>query len=206
MAKKTARIAGTARNLRLRRNARIARARKTRKVKTGIQRMSTKLTENVVMESIGQEALPVVEYLKGRKDISEFVIAKGIRAEVGYVRQMLYKLQNQNLVTYFRKKDREKGWYISYWSFNPKGVPDLALAIKRNRLQMLKERLYNEEKHRGLFYICPKFCSRMEFEAATEAGFRCPECGQPLQHQDNGKTIERIKENITELSKEAAVA
>ena len=181
-------------------------ARKPRRVKTGIQRQSSKLTHSVVNESIGDEALPVVEYLKGRKDTSEFVIAKGIKAEVGFVRQMLYKLQNQNLVTYFRKKDREKGWYISYWTFNSKGVPDLALAIKRNRLQMLKERLRNEEKNKGLFYICPKFCSRMEFEAATDVEFRCPECGKQLQNQDNGRTIERIRENITELEQSATPA
>ena len=180
--------------------------RKVRKVKSGIQRFSQKLTEHVVSDSIGPEAMPVVEYLKGKRDISEFQIAKKIRAEVGFVRQMLYKLQNQNLVTYFRKKDRQKGWYISYWTFNQKGVPELALSIKRNRLQMLKERLRSEEKNEGLFYICPKFCSRMEFEAAIEAGFRCPECGQQLQHQDNGKTIERLRENITEMEKEKAVA
>lgn len=174
-------------------------AKRMRKVKTGMQRMSQKLTEHVVGESIGEEALPVVDYLKGKKDISEFTIASKIRAEVGFVRKTLYALQTHNLVTYFRKKDREKGWYISYWTFNQKGVPELALAIKRNKLQMLKERLHNEEKNKGLFYMCPKLCSRMQFEAATEAQFKCPECGQPLQNQDNEKTIERIRENIAEI-------
>ncbi len=173
--------------------------KRTRKVKTGIQRMNQKLTEHVVGESIGEEALPVVDYLKGKKDISEFTIASNIRAEVGFVRKTLYALQTHNLVTYFRKKDREKGWYISYWTFNQKGVPELALAIKRNKLQMLKERLRTEEKHKGLFYICPKFCSRMQFEDATEVEFRCPECGNVMKHQDNEKTIERIKENIVEI-------
>src|SRR3989338_3734021 len=182
------------------------RNRKVRRVKTGIQRLSSKLTQSIVSQAIGEEAMPVVEYLKGKRDISEFQIAKKIRAEVGFVRKMLYALQNHNLVTYFRKKDREKGWYISYWTFNQKGVPELALSIKRNRLQMLKERLKNEQKHEGLFYICPQFCSRMEFEKATEVDFRCPECGKPLQHQDNGKTIERIKENIMEMEQDRAVA
>ncbi len=174
-------------------------AKRMRKVKSGIQRMSQKLTEHVVGESIGNEAMPVVEYLKGKRDISEFTIASKINAEVGFVRKTLYALQTHNLVTYFRKKDREKGWYISYWTFNQKGVPELALAIKRNKLQMLKERLRNEETNKGLFYICPKFCSRMQFEAATEAQFRCPECGNALKNQDNEKTIERIRENIAEI-------
>jgi len=179
---------------------------KKRKVKTGLQRQSQKLTTAVVTESVGEEILPVVDYLKGKRDISEFLIAKGIRAEVGFVRKALYALQTHNLVTYFRKKDREKGWYISYWTFNNNGVPDLAMAIKRNKLQNLKERLNREETNKGLFYICPKFCSRMEFESATEVEFRCPECGQPLQHQDNTKTIDRLRDNIVQLEKKAAVA
>lgn len=179
--------------------------RKIRKVKKGIQRMSQKLTRHVVSESIGEEAMPVVQYLKGKKDISEFTIAQSIKAEVGFVRKMLYALQTNNLVTYFRKKDREKGWYISYWTFNSSGVPDLAMALKRNRMQKLKERLNREEKSKGLFYICPKFCIRLEFEAATEVDFRCPECGQLLRHQDNEKTIDRIRESIHEMERTAAV-
>lgn len=175
------------------------RTKKTKKVKSGIKRQSIKLTHNVITESIGEEAIPIADYLKGKKNISEFSIAKAIRGEVGYVRKMLYALQNQNLVTYFRKKDREKGWYISYWTFNTAAVSDLALAIKRNKLNTLRERLQKEVKHKGLFYICPGFCSRMEFESATEVEFRCPECGKQMQHQDNEKTIDRLKENIVEL-------
>lgn len=178
----------------------------TRKVKTGLQRFSQKLTEDVVTESIGAEAMPVVEYLKGKKDISEFQIAKNIKAEVGFVRQMLYRLQNQNLVTYFRKKDREKGWYISYWTLNQKGVPELAVSLRKNKLSQLRERLEREEQNKGLFYICPKFCSRMSFEEATEKEFRCPECGQALQHQDNERTIETLRSNIMIIEQEAAVA
>ena len=141
------------------------------------------------------------------KDNKQFYsIAKGIKAEVGYVRQMLYKLQNQNLVTYFRKKDRIKGWYISYWTFNQRGVPELAMSIKRNKLQALKERLQREEENKGLFYICPKFCSRMNFEDATEVEFKCPECGQSMQHQDNERTIDHLRENITGLENEAVMA
>ena len=177
-----------------------------RKVKTGLQRCSQKLTEEVVTETIGQEAMPVVEYLKGRKNISEFEIAKNITSEVSFVRQMLYRLQNKNLVTYFRKKDRVKGWYISYWTLNPSGVSELAIAIRKNKLTRLKERLAQEEKHKDLFYICPKLCSRMNFEDATEVEFKCPECGNALKHQENERTIERIKESIGLLEKEAMIA
>ena len=176
-----------------------AKKARTRKVKTGIERFSQKLTEHVVHESIGGEALPVVEYLKGRKDISEFQIAKSIKAEVGYVRQMLYKLQNQNLVTYYRKKDREKGWYISYWSFNPTGMRQVAVSLAKRKLDTLRDRLSKEEKNKDLFYICPKICVRLDFDQATEVSFKCPECGEALNNQDNTRTIELLRERISEM-------
>src|SRR3989304_4483194 len=163
------------------------------------QKLTQQLVNDIVSEAVGEDSLAIIEFLKDKKNISDFKIAEKVDLDIHEVRNILYRLYNQNLVTYFRKKDREKGWYISYWTFNQKGVPELALAIKRNKLQMLKERLRNEERHKGLFYICPKFCTRMHFEQATEAEFKCPECGQALKHQDNEKTIERIKENIIEL-------
>ena len=176
-----------------------------RKVRTGIQRFSQKLMEEVVSETVGHEAISVVDYLRGKKNISEFQIAENIKFEVGFVRQMLYKLQNNNLVTYFRKKDRVKGWYISYWTFNPRGVSELAIALRKNKLVRLKERLANEEKNKGLFYICPRLCTRKTFEEATEIEFRCPECGNLLKNQNNERTIEKIKENIGILEKEAMI-
>mgnify|MGYP001614726150 CR=1 FL=1 len=158
-----------------------------------------------VTEIVGPEALPIVEYLKGKRNISEFKIAEDIRAEVNAVRKMLYAMQNNNLVRYYRKKDRQKGWYISYWTLNPKEFEYVALAMKQRKLQELRERLRKEEAYQGLFYICPSLCSRLEFEAAVEHSFKCPECGSTLQHQDNTKTIEQLRERIREIETETIV-
>lgn len=156
----------------------------------------------VISEATGADVLPVVKYLKTRKNISEFQIAEGINFKVNHIRSILYRLQTKNLVTYYRKKDKIKGWYISYWSFNPEGAAYLEVTLKNNKLSELKERLSKEEKYEGLFYICPNFCSRLEFEKATEVNFKCPECGEVLKHQDNTRTIEMLKTKIEELSKE----
>ncbi|MBI2580230.1 hypothetical protein HYV85_00280, partial [Candidatus Woesearchaeota archaeon] len=61
-----------------------------------------------VAEVVGQDAVPIVQYLKGKKNISEFKIAESIKAEVNSVRKMLYAMQTSNLVSYYRKKDRQK--------------------------------------------------------------------------------------------------
>ena len=152
-----------------------------------------------VAEVVGQEAVPIVQYLKGKKNISEFKIAESIKAEVNSVRKMLYAMQTSNLVSYYRKKDRQKGWYISYWTLKPESFDYLSLATKRQKLQQLKERLHKEEANEGLFYICPSLCVRLEFDKAAEISFKCPECGSMLQHQDNTKTIEQLRQKIGEI-------
>ncbi len=152
-----------------------------------------------VAEVIGEDAVPVVQYLKGKKNISEFKIAESIKAEVNSVRKMLYAMQTSNLVTYYRKKDRQKGWYISYWTLKPESFDHLSVATRKHKLQQLKERLHKEESNEGLFYICPSLCVRLEFDKAAEISFKCPECGTTLQHQDNLKTIEQLKTRIGEL-------
>ncbi|MBI2176353.1 hypothetical protein HYU40_03315 [Candidatus Woesearchaeota archaeon] len=152
-----------------------------------------------VAEVIGEEAVPVVQYLKGKKNISEFKIAESIRAEVNSVRKMLYAMQTSNLVTYYRKKDRQKGWYISYWTLKPESFDHLSIATRKQKLQQLSERLHKEEANEGLFYICPSLCTRLEFDKAAEISFKCPECGSTLQHQDNSKTIEQLRQKISEI-------
>ena len=152
-----------------------------------------------VAEVVGEDAVPIVQYLKGKKNISEFKIAESIKTEVNSVRKMLYAMQTSNLVSYYRKKDRQKGWYISYWTLKPESFDYLSLATKQQKLQQFKERLHKEETNEGLFYICPTLCVRLEFEKAAEISFKCPECGSTLQHQDNIKTIEQLRAKIGEI-------
>ena len=152
-----------------------------------------------VAEVIGEDAVPIVQYLKGKKNISEFKIAECIKAEVNAVRKMLYAMQTSNLVSYYRKKDRQKGWYISYWTLKPESFDYLSLATRKQRLQQLQERLHKEEVNKDLFYICPGLCVRLEFDKAADISFRYPECGSTLQHQDNTKTIEQLRSKIVEI-------
>jgi transcription initiation factor TFIIE subunit alpha len=183
---------------------RTTRATRTLKPKTGPASSLEKVARRsahvkTVAEVIGEEAVPIVQFLKGKKNISEFQIADSIKSEVNTVRKMLYAMQTSNLVSYYRKKDRQKGWYISYWTLKPSSFEQLSVATKKHKLQQLKERLVKEEQHEGLFYICPSLCTRLEFEKAAEVSFTCPECGTTLQHQDNSRTIEMLKGRIKEI-------
>nr|MBC8444041.1 hypothetical protein [Candidatus Woesearchaeota archaeon] len=81
-------------------------------------RLSNKIIEYVVGEVAGENALSIVNYLKNKKNISEFKIAEVLEKDIKEVRVLLYKLVNFNLVSSIRKKDKKKGWYIYYWTLN----------------------------------------------------------------------------------------
>jgi transcription initiation factor TFIIE subunit alpha len=162
-------------------------------------RVTNQLQQNIVTEVVGEDALPLVEFLKDKKNISEFIVAEKTKTEIHRVRNILYRMQRLNLATYKRKKDSKKGYYISYWTYNPKRIKDLVEDLKKKKLDQLHERLEKEEANMNSFFICPNTCVRIDFDHATELGFKCPECGSLLVQQDNSRTIEHLRERIKEI-------
>ena len=152
-----------------------------------------------VREVVGEDSIKVVEYLKDKKNISDFKIAEKVKSDIHEIRNILYRLYNHNLVSYYRKKDRQKGWYISYWTFNKKRVKDLMKSVHYSKIEKFTKRLIEEEANRGNIYMCPNACARVNFEKATDLEFKCPECGTILNHMDNDKTIGFLKNKIKEL-------
>lgn len=157
------------------------------------------LMYQIISESAGEDVVPIVKYLEKQSDKSEFEISEATDQTVNKVRSALYRLQTHNLVSYFKQKDKDKGWYISYWSFNNKEVLPLGVSIREQKIKMLKQRLDKEIKNKNGFFICPSLCKRMEFAEASEEDFKCPDCGKLSVIQDNTKTIENIKEKLKTL-------
>ncbi|MEM4637839.1 MAG: hypothetical protein QXK76_02310 [Candidatus Woesearchaeota archaeon] len=153
--------------------------------------------ETVVRELVGEEAISIVLYLIGKTKVSEFIIANDLNMEIHKARNLLYKLFENNILSFIRKKDKIKGWYICYWDFNEKSIPFLYDKIKKSKLEKLKERL--EKESTSTFYMCKNACTRMDFEKAMDFNFKCPECGELMNEQDNTRTIESIKQRIKEL-------
>ena len=155
--------------------------------------------DNTVYAVAGENGIKVVDFLGDRKNVSEFIIAEKLKLDMQTIRNTLYKLHTHNVTTYIRKKDRQKGWYISYWTFNKKRIRELVDVMKKMQIEKLRERLAKEEANKGLFFICSKACARLDFDQATDFEFKCPECGSLLQQQENIRTIEHLKERIHEL-------
>jgi len=156
--------------------------------------------ENVVKELVNEEAIPIVLYLIGKTKVSEFIIANDLNLEIHKARNLLYKLLEHNILYFHRKKDKIKGWYICYWDFNEKIIPFLTEKIRKTKFQKLTER-YDKESS-STFYMCKTACTRMDFEKAMEFNFKCPECGELMEEQNNARTLEFLQERIKELDKQ----
>ena len=166
-------------------------------------RLTKEILINTTEEAVGEDALDVVKYLKDKKDISEFKIAAALKVDIHQIRNILYRLNSKHLAIYMRKKDRVKGWYISYWSLNEPRFFEVHEKLQEAKLERLKEKLKKEQEYRDGLYICPSLCTRMNFEQAMELNYKCPECGRILNPQDNSRTIEHIKTMIAEMEASA---
>jgi transcription initiation factor TFIIE subunit alpha len=161
-------------------------------------KITNTVVNNVVEETVGKDAVKIVDYLKDRKNISDFKIAESTKLNIQLVRNLLYQLNAWNMVTYIRRKDRLKGWYISYFTFNRAAIKDVMEKVRRDKLERFQERLENEEAGK-VFFICSNLCSRLDIDSALQYDFKCPECGKLLNQQDNTKTKEHLKQKIKEL-------
>ncbi len=165
------------------------------------ERLTQEKVNNLLIETVGEDSIEVVNFLKKNKNISEFKIAEQLKIEIHIVRNILYRLHDKHLATYKRKKDKKKGWYISYWNFNPPRVKELIEQVKAEKLDRFKSRLDKELAHQGNFFMCANRCVRMDFDNAVESEFKCPECGELMLQQDNNRTIEHLQAEIGKLEK-----
>lgn len=160
-------------------------------------RITDKLIKEVVTSVAGEDTIPLIFAIKDKKNVSEFKIAEMLKEQINITRNMLYRLLDQNLVNFIRKKDRQKGWYIYYWTFNPKEIRFLTIKLQKQRLMGLNERLAREQS--AQFFNCPQGCMRLDFERAMNFEFKCPECGSIIEQYDNSKEVEDIKKKIVEI-------
>lgn len=163
-------------------------------------RLTQKKIEEVVVRILGESGLELVALLKKKENISEFDLAKKLNRDIKEIRKMLYLLYNHNLVCFSRKKDKQKGWYIYYWTLINDSLKFAYMKRKKELLQQLSEEL--EKEKRLIFFICPEECVRLDFDDATDYEFHCPECGKLLDQDNNEKRIEDLSSKIEILRKE----
>lgn len=163
-------------------------------------RLTQKKIEEVMLSILGEEGLPLVKELQGKENVSEFDLARKTKKDIKIVRKMLYLLYNHNLVGFTRKKDKEKGWYIYYWTLLPDSIKFSYFKKKRELLGRLKQRL--GEENLELFFVCSNNCIRLNFDQAMDFEFHCPECGELISQDENNDRLEGLRKKINEIEEE----
>src|SRR3989344_2101041 len=163
-------------------------------------RLSQPLMEELVKEVAGDDVLALLRLILGKSNVSEFKIAEKLNITVNQVRNMLYRLNEHNLVAFTRKKDKEKGWYIYFWTFDTFNARLLIIERKQKKIAELK-RMINEENTTGM-YVCPNKCVRVNAQQALDLEYKCPTCNSLLKEEDSRQLIEKTRSLIDKIRAE----
>ncbi len=163
-------------------------------------RLPPKKTEQILLKLLGPDGAPLISELNLRDNVSEFDLAIKTKKDIKVIRRMLYILYNNNLVSFTRKKDKEKGWYIYYWTIVPENVFFNYLRMRREELVSKNEELVSETEE--LFFACPGKCVRLNFDQAMDFEFHCPECGKLLMQDNSESKIINLKKDIVDIEAE----
>jgi transcription factor E len=162
--------------------------------------MQVNLLKKVVENTAGEQAVKIVDLLYGKKDVNEFLIAKKLNLTINQTRNLLYRLSHLGIISSIRKKDKRKGWYIYFWTFNVlKSLEVLEQSIS-GEIGIL-EAEFNSKKQKR-FYKC-KHCGReAQEEEALLTNFSCTECGEVYDLMDNAPLLAEVSKKIEKLQKE----
>ena len=157
--------------------------------------MQKDLLKKIALEVGGQSAEGVVDILFGKKHVNEMIIAKKLKLTINQTRNVLYKLGDEGLVSFIRKKDSKKGgWYIYYWTLEAgKSLSKLKENLS-TKIEELSSRLSQQKNER--FFHC-QYCD-LEFneEHSLLNDYHCSECGELLELKDSSEEIVQIEEEM----------
>ena len=164
------------------------------------QKRQIKLLKIVIEDLINKQSVEIIDLLAGKKNVNEFSIAKNLNLTINQTRNILYKLSDFGLVSFIRKKDKRKGWYIYFWTLNTHQALSLLDENLRKRLEQLKNQLKNREQ--GRHYICTTCTIEVSEETALLNDFVCPECEEVYELSDDLEIVEELQRKITKIGKE----
>ncbi|MAG28005.1 hypothetical protein CMI47_20965 [Candidatus Pacearchaeota archaeon] len=173
--------------------------------------MQEKLLKEIVTSIVGPESEKIVDLLYKKKNVNEFLIAKKLNMTINQTRNVLYKLADEGLVSFIRKKDSKKGgWYTYFWTLNVNKSLDLLKSRLEEQFEKLKSQLGRRKNER--FYYSEDVGTEYTEEEALEHDFIDPETGEVLQLKDATeiianlkKEVERIDEILKEVSEEVGI-
>jgi transcription factor E len=142
----------------------------------------------------------IVEILFDKSDVNEFLVAKKMNLTINQVRNILYKLSADGLVSFTRKKDKKKGWYIYFWTLDSEKCLMKIEAEIEKKMSELKQLLRDRETKR--YYVCKGCNIEVGEEKALEGDFSCDECAEVYALVDNTNAVRDVKGKITKKENE----
>jgi transcription initiation factor TFIIE subunit alpha len=149
----------------------------------------------------GDEYLKVARSLLKAEDATDEEIASSTGLRINMVRKVLYDLFGKSLITGIRVKDERKGWFVYRWRSRRDEVENFIENQKKKIGERLQQRLDYENSTE--FYHCGnEDCSRITFEDALDAMFKCPSCSQVVNLKKNDTSKKAFAKKIDEIVKD----
>lgn len=162
------------------------------------------ILNELIRDTAGKSAEPVSDILRNRDEVNEYKIADKLKITVNQVRNILYKLFDKGIVTFRRKKDNQKGWYIYFWSLNVQKALTKFIELKQKEIEDLRKQIDSlETKH---YYSCPYGCVEVNEENALHYNFICQECGQLLVLSEKADKIKELRNLIEKSERQIVLA
>ena len=160
--------------------------------------MQINLLKNIVTSIAGSSASGVVDLLYNKKNVNEFLISKKLKSTINQTRNILYRLADEGLVSFIRKKDVKKGgWYTYYWTLNSgKSLLKFKEKLQQN-IETLEQQL--AQRRTGRFFVCKNCDIEFNEESSLTHNYTCPECGQVLDVKDLSAEMSQIEKDVTRL-------
>ena len=160
--------------------------------------MQVAFLKTVASSIVGSSGAAVIDLLHGKKNVNEFLIAKKLKLTINQTRNVLYKLSDEGLVGFIRKKDPKKGgWYTYFWTLNPgKGLSKYREMLSKEIGDMRNKA---NVKRNSKFFLCKNCHLEFDEEHALNNSYSCPECGDVLEVKDTSLEIGVMDKEVAKL-------
>jgi len=154
--------------------------------------------KEVINLIIGKQVEAIADLLDSEKHVNEFIIAKKLDMTINQTRNILYKISDQGLVSFIRKKDKRKGWYTYFWKIEVLKSLEFLRDALVNKIEQINSQIKSRETKQ--FYICELCNVEYNEENALLRDFTCSECGNVFVLKDNTSLLKELKKNLDKLN------
>jgi len=160
--------------------------------------MLEKFLHEIISLIAGSGSEVIVKVMFKKKNVNEFLIAKKLNMTINQARNILYKLAEEGLVYFTRKKDTKSGgWYIYFWTLDEKKCLNYYSDRLNKEIELLENSLRSKKTKQ--FYVCKTCGMEVTEEQALLYDFVCPECGEVFALKDSTESIVQTEKEIQKL-------